>query len=180
MAGGRALGGFLIAVALFAAAVPFFYREDVLGEPLAPLVLLTAKTTYGVLQWAGIAVARDGPILSAPGGFAYEVYYRCTGFLPVLCLTVGVLAFPAPIRRKLVGLAIGIPLLLGFNLVRLVHLFQIGVTRPDLFDLAHTYLWEAATILSVAVVWLGYVAWYGAPDRASRATGPRLARRVRV
>ena len=163
--GRRAPYGFVIAVVLFAAAVPFFYREAVLAEPLVPLVLLTAEVTHGLLEFAGIAAARDGPVLAAPGGFAYEIYYRCTGFLPVLCLTVGVLAYPAPIRRKLTGLALGIPLLLAFNFIRLVHLFYIGVTRSELFEFAHTYLWEAGTVLSVALAWLGYVTWSHAVGR---------------
>lgn len=176
--GGRALYGFAIAVALFAAAVPSFYRQEVLAEPLAPLVLLTAEGTHWLLQSIGIAATREGAILSAPGGFAYEVYYRCTGFLPVLCLLVCVLAYPAALRRKLAGLVVGVPLLLAFNLIRLVHLFHIGVTHPDLFGLSHEVLWEVATVLAVALVWLGYMIWcHGiSPDRISPhgAARPRL------
>lgn len=159
--------GFAIAVALFAAAVPFFYREEVLGEALEPLVLATADATQALLASLGVAATRDGAVLSAPEGFAYEVYYRCTGFLPVLCLLVFVLTYPAPWHRKLLGLAAGVPLLLAFNLVRLAHLFYLGVTRPELFSIAHAYVWEAATVVAVVSVWLVYRIW-------CQGTDPRL------
>lgn len=154
--------GFLGALAALGAAVPAFYREEVLAAPLAPLVAATARVTHWLIGLAGMSAELDGVTISAPGGFAYEVYFRCTGFLPVVCLAVAVLAHPAPWRRRLAGLLVGVPVLLGLNLVRLVHLFQLGVSWPQVFEVAHSVVWEAAIVVAVASVFLGYLAWCGA------------------
>ena len=142
----RPNGRFLIRVVAFLGVFLLFYREEAIGRLLAPLSLATARAAAGVLEFSGMEVVRSLSELRHPSGFAYEVYYRCTGLLPVVILTICTLAYPAPLKPKAVGLVIGIPLLLSLNLARLAHLFYIGVHSPDLFDLAHSILWEAMLI----------------------------------
>jgi exosortase H (IPTLxxWG-CTERM-specific) len=143
----------------FVGVVFLTYREAVLGPLLTPLTMLTARATFALLQSSGIEVARFGAVISHPDGFAYEVYYRCTGFLPVAFLTVSILAYPGTLRRKIVGLALGMPILVGLNIIRLIHLFRIGVYHPATYDLAHKVLWEGFVILAVFGLWLGWRWW---------------------
>jgi exosortase H (IPTLxxWG-CTERM-specific) len=143
-------------MALFVGVVFLTYREEVLGSILAPFTVLTARTTLGALQWLGVNAAREATTISHSGGFAYEVYYRCTGVLPVAFLTVMILAYPAHMRLKLIGFAIGIPILLSVNLIRLVHLFYIGVNHRALFDIAHLVVWEGLIIVAIVGIWLGW------------------------
>jgi exosortase H (IPTLxxWG-CTERM-specific) len=147
---------FAAVMVVFAGVVLLSYRGDVLGLFLAPLTSLTARTTIALLQWSGIEAVRVGTLIYHPDGFAYEIYYRCTGFLPVAFLAVSILAYPGSLRRKFVGLAVGVPVLVALNLARLVHLFYIGAHNPVMFDLAHTVLWEAFLILTVFGLWLGW------------------------
>lgn len=174
--------GSLGALAALGVAVPAFYREAVLAAPLEPAVAVTARVTHWLIGLAGMSAELDDATISAPGGFAYEVYFRCTGFLPVICVAVAILAHPAPWRRRLAGLAVGVPVLLGLNFVRLVHLFQLGVSRPEVFDVAHSVVWEAAIVVAVASVFLGYLAWCepaagGGDRRAALAQVAAAARR---
>jgi exosortase/archaeosortase family protein len=98
-------------------------------------------------------------VISHPDGFAYEIYYRCTGILPVAVLTVSILAYPGPLRQKLVALAAGVPILISLNLMRLVHLFYLGVHNPAAFDIAHAIVWETLLIVAIIGIWMGWTRW---------------------
>ncbi len=137
---------FALCLTALGALVFIGYRESVLGAPLAGLCVLTAKAVFAALQMLGVPATLSHTILSHPDGFACEIYFRCTGFLPVVCLTVAIWASPGLARRKLAGIALGVPLLLALNLLRVVHVFVVGVTRPDLFTLVHGVVWEAAIV----------------------------------
>jgi len=143
----------------FVGVVWLTYREDVLGPPLATLTTLTAQMTVALLHWLGMEAVRVTTVISHPDGFAYEIYYRCTGILPMAFLTVSILAYPGPLRQKFVGLAVGVPILIALNLTRLVHLFYIGVHSPAAFHIAHKIVWETLIILAIIGLWLGWTKW---------------------
>lgn len=153
---------FALVLAALAALVLVGYRDSVLGPPLAGWSALTARAAFAVLRALAVPASLDGTILAHPGGFACEVYYRCTGFLPLVCLAVAILASPGRARRKLAGIALGAPLLLGLNLLRVVHVFIVGATRPDLFGLMHGVVWEAAIVAAVIGIWM---VWRQSPRR---------------
>ncbi len=142
-----------LALIVFAGGAVLAYRETVLGPLLGGLTEWTAGATFAALGRLGVDAARDATVLYQPGGFAYEIYYRCTGFLPAAFLAAIILASPGGWRRKLIGLAVAVPLILALNLVRLVHLFAVGVARPELFDLAHRVLWEGVMMVAVVGLW---------------------------
>ena len=96
----------------FVAVVFLTYRDAVLGPLLAPMTAFTTETTLGLLHLLGIEAARFGTVISHPHGFAYDIHYRCTGVLPVAFLVVSILAYPRPLRLRLIGVAIGMPLLI--------------------------------------------------------------------
>ncbi len=150
---------FAVTLIVFVGVVLLIYREEVLGPLLAPLTTLTAQTTFVLLELLNIEVVREASVIYQPDGFAFEIYYRCTGFLPVACLAVAVLAYPGRLRHKMVGLGVGVPVLIVLNLIRLVHLFVIGVAKPELFELAHRVFWEGAIVLAVLGLWLAWCGW---------------------
>ena len=167
----------------FAGVALLTYREDVLGALLAPLTTWTARVTLALLYWLGIAATRMATVVSHPSGFAYEIHYRCTGFLPVAFLMTAILAYPGCWRRKLVGLAVGVPVLIALNLTRLVHLFYLGVHHPATFDFAHTVLWEGLFVFAIFGLWVGWTRWINAPTdgnasaRKGHSKGYKLERR---
>ncbi len=164
---------FTVVMAVFVGVVLLTYREDMLGSLLTPLMMLTAQITVALLHWLGMEAVRVATVISHPDGFAYDIYYLCTGFLPVVFLTASIFAFPGPLRRKCVGLAVGVPILIGLNLARLVHLFYLGVHNPAAFELAHTVVWEGFLILAIFGIWLGWTRW---SDSQARTAGQEPVR----
>ena len=132
------------------------YREDVMGGPLFPLVELTARATAWLLGGLGLDVARTAGEIRHVGGFAYEIYYRCTGVLPAALLAILILVHPGSWRSKGLGLVLGIPVLGTLNLLRLVHLFLLGVHSPGAFELAHGFFWEAVLMAATLGLWLAW------------------------
>ena len=169
---------FATKMSIFTGLVFLIYREEVLGPLLGPLTTLTASITFALLKLAGMEVMREASVIFQPEGFKYEIYYRCIGFLPVAYLTVSILAYSGLMKYKLIGLAIGIPFLIALNLVRLVHLFFIGVIRPDLFDLAHNVLWEGAIILTVIGYWFIWKKWSYAQSLSNQSSSQTISETV--
>ncbi len=165
---------FALILAIFVLGAILTHRNPLLIRALAPFDRLTAQATAAVLSWHGIEVNREDAILSHPTGFGYEIYYRCTGLLPAAFLAVGVFAFPTHLRPKLVGIAIGIPLVFSLNLLRLASLFYIGVWHPNLFDLAHTVIWESLLLLSIVGFWLWWMRQCH-PNRSAHASPTRMS-----
>jgi len=128
---------------------------------LDPLAGLVASLTQAVLHAIGIAVQRAGTVLFVPGGFAYDINVGCIGLLPAAVLAVAILSSPGTWGPKQRGLVVGVPLLLALNLLRLVHLFYVGIHAPRYFVLAHSLLWEATMVLFSFVTWFVWTRWAG-------------------
>jgi exosortase/archaeosortase family protein len=132
-----------------------------------------------LIRSLGLDAVRDGTVISHSAGFAYEISRGCTGVIPALLLAVGVLAWPGAGSRKLLAALLGILLLLGLNLIRLVHLFYLGVRRPELFGIAHEVIWQAVLVLTVFALWLGFTRWTGSAMGAE-PFAHRAARALRI
>jgi exosortase H (IPTLxxWG-CTERM-specific) len=171
---GYALGLAAVAVFLWLA-----FRDEVMGPVLEPLRTLIAQATLALIHGVGMEATRHGSAIYHPGGFAYEISRGCTGFVPAVMLAAAISGYPAQRRWKVVGLALGIPALLGINLGRLVHLFYLGVHQPDWFDVAHKVAWEGLIILAVVGFWLGWATWVdrgSEPRRQAQPNDPVLRR----
>jgi exosortase/archaeosortase family protein len=146
-------------MAVFLGIVLLFYRDEILGDLLTPLSRLTAQTVLALIHLAGLDAVRISNLILHPDGFVYDIHYRCTGFLPIAFLCVSILVYPGGLRTKTAGLAVGVPLLVLLNLIRLVHLFYIGIYNPAIFDFAHSVLWQGLMILAVFGLWIAWKKW---------------------
>ena len=151
------LARFALALALFALALAGFYRSPGLTRMLEPSELWTAGVTERVLAVSGIEVERNGTILAHPGGFRYQIYYRCTGWMVAAFLLVGLFALPGGWHAKLGTAALGVLAVLALNFVRLVSLFYVGVHYPSAFHFTHSVVWEGAMILLAMLFWIPWM-----------------------
>ena len=117
-----------------------------------------AALSAGIVKWFDPGVISSGNILqSARNGFAVSIEAGCNGVEATIVLLAAILAFPAPWKRKLVGLAVGVVAVQGLNIIRVISLFYLGQWNFAIFEFAHRYVWQALIMLDVLIVWLLWV-----------------------
>lgn len=122
-------------------------------EKLCPI---TAVWLGNILSFLGFRTTVEGVFVSfASTGFT--IISECTGYTAVALFLSVVVAYPASIAKKLIGLGIGVPLIVGFNMLRLVIMAVVLVHKPQYFELAHLYFWQVALIIFVValvILWI--------------------------
>ncbi len=124
-----------------------------------PYTNLVAHEASAVLNLFGEDAMVSGQVLSSPR-FSVAIYNGCNGLEAILIFVSGVLAFPAPWRRKAVGVVLGFVAIQAFNVVRVVSLFYIGAVKPQWFSASHTFVWQSLVIIFGVVLWLVWVRRY--------------------
>lgn len=102
-------------------------------------------------------VASGKVIRSTVNSFGVSIEAGCNGVEAMLVLIAAMLAFPAPWRNRLIGIAVGIVAVQVLNLIRVVSLFYLGQWNRDVFEWAHLYLWQGLIMLDVLIVWMVWV-----------------------
>ena len=110
------------------------------------------------------AVSYGKVIQSTANGFAVSIERGCNGMEAVIILFAALFAFPAPLRHKLAGFAVGFVAIQALNLVRIISLFYLGQWSHVWFEWFHLYLWQALIILDALVVWLLWLRWLPRPE----------------
>ncbi len=90
----------IFAMAVGAIAVLEIVSPAVLERALYPLTAMTASAVSFAFGLFDVDVARSGFVFAHSDGFAYEIYYRCTGFWPVLLLAGLITADGAVLRGR--------------------------------------------------------------------------------
>lgn len=89
--------------------------------------------------------------------FSVKIIDECTGLLEMVIYLSAVLAFTTTIKKKLIGIAIGIPAIFIFNIIRILILLFVGANSRPLFDFMHLYFWQATLILMIGSLWIGWL-----------------------
>ncbi len=160
------LGVFLgFVVAFYAVTATPWFR----GELFPAYLELNARLSAWLLGLLGEA-ATVKRFVVAGERFTLEVQRGCDAIEPSALYAAAVVAMPAPWRHKLLGLALGVPALLAFNMVRIVSLYYTGVYFPDAFEILHVDVWQPLFILIALLVWIAWTLW-SLKRRAPAAAG---------
>ena len=150
----------------------FFVLFLLIQATLFGLELTPPAQTWFVMPWTSalaqistaIVTAFDPNVVavgkvmrSTSNGFAVSIEAGCNGVEATIVLLAAILAFPAPWKHKLAGLAAGVVAVQGLNVLRVISLFYLGQWDFDVFEWAHLYVWQALIMLDVLVVWLVWV-----------------------
>jgi len=117
-----------------------------------PLVNLYALLSGSILNLFGFDVTIYGDVISSPG-FSVSVKKGCDAAEPMAIFVAGIIAFPSLIKRKLVGLGIGLAILFMLNIIRIITLFLVGIYYPDFFESMHLAVWQVAFIAVAVLMW---------------------------
>lgn len=120
---------------------------------IVPFTGVIARVSGAILNGLGEPAAVAGTEIRSRT-FAVQIENGCNGLETVLLFASAVLAFPAPWKKRLAGLALGFAAIELVNLVRVVTLFWIGTHRPALFSTSHTVLWQSLVVLFGVLLFL--------------------------
>ncbi len=104
----------------------------------------------------GIDVTASGPFLHLNSAIM-EVKFGCNGLEAILLYCAAVLAFPAPWKKRLLGVVVGSTLLQIFNLFRIALLAWVLEYQRDIFEVMHEYITQSIMIAIAFVVFLFYL-----------------------
>lgn len=161
----RFVGGFAVGLAVLMGVsyLPSF-EQGVLG----PYLEWSASVGSWILAVLGFETSAEGRYISSPV-FSIEIKRGCDAYEPIALYLAALLAFPAPWRRKLTGALWGIVILALLNFVRIVTLYWIGVRWPDVFEMFHVDVWQAAFIVLSLLLWMTWAWRVTKPAEAERA-----------
>lgn len=140
-------------VVLLAGSFSLIYLNWVNDHIVEPFTAGIAWVSAGVLNLIGQKVVLQGTIIKS-AKFAVNIRNGCNGIEAMLIFLSAVLAFPAPWRSRLTGLALGSLAIQALNLVRVVALFLTGAYMPSVFNASHTVVWQTVIILFGVVLWI--------------------------
>lgn len=131
---------------------------------VVPYTTLIAKVSGHVLSFLGEDITMNGCVLRSPR-FAVTIYNGCNGLITSLIFVSGVLAFPARLSAKAIGVVGGLLAIQVVNLVRIISLFYIGIYLPKLFNSSHIFIWQSLVILAGVTLWITWAHLLAIPPK---------------
>lgn len=135
--------------------------DDAVLEPTADLCGI-------LLSLLGQKTDVRGALIIGPA-CRFEIVGECTAVFPTVLLTSGILAYPASLRPKLLGLLLFVPAVILLNQIRLLTLWFVQLYAGDAFDLVHIYVWQPLMVVAVLVFFIVWLEWTN-PKRLDSAT----------
>jgi exosortase H (IPTLxxWG-CTERM-specific) len=149
----------VVFVAKFVAAMVVLYAVVALNQVndyvIVPFTEVVASGSAVVLRVVESGVEAVGTVIRS-SRFALDVQNGCNGIEAVILLAAAILAFPATLRSRLIGLTVASVAIELVNLVRLSSLFWLGEHYRRIFDFFHVAVWQSLVILaaiSMFVLW---------------------------
>lgn len=167
----RFLGIFLATVAAYYSLTLSPWVD---ANMLYPVMKASARGTSSLLSFLGVKTTVEGVVVSGPG-YSVAVRRGCDPLEPIVLFAAGVMAFPAPWRRRIPALVVASAFLFGMNLVRLVSLYLLGARKSPMLETFHLWCWPAFIIISSLVLWVLWLRWIQRPLRASKFADPAEA-----
>ena len=118
-----------------------------------PFTALIASQASWILKILGLKVYASGINISGEG-FSVKILANCNAIFEIFLFLSAVIAFPALLKEKLFGGALGTIFIYLVNLLRVVLLYLIGVYSPQFFEGTHIYVAQSIFIVMVAIFWL--------------------------
>ncbi len=150
------------AIVVFAVIVAGFYGLRVaplfLEKVFDPYLRANANVSAWVLTVFGERASAQAAVVS---GRRYQISISrgCDALEPSALFAAAVIAVPVVLRRKLLGLVVGVALLALLNLVRIISLYYTGVFFPDAFEVMHVDVWQPVFILCTVLLWIAWAWW---------------------
>lgn len=154
----RFLATFVVCAGTLLAVYSFPYAEGGLKETwFIGYLAAYARLTGAVLRLfdSGIhVVGRD-----IVGKVSLTIAKNCDAMDINIVFAAAVVAFPAPWRDRLVGVALGTGVLAVVNVLRIASLYGVDARWPGLFEVAHAEVWPLLLVGIAVVMFLRWSRW---------------------
>lgn len=140
-------------------------RDTAVERLLIDVLTVKPSATLIALFTSSEQVAAQGPRLVSPFG-RLSILNGCEGIETMLLLIAAILAYRAPWREKVTGVAAGTLLLYTLNQARIVLLYYAFRHNRELFHLLHGYVFPLILVASAGFFFLWWIsrrAPHGAP-----------------
>jgi exosortase H (IPTLxxWG-CTERM-specific) len=145
---------FTLVFAALAVVSELVYYGVALESPLFRDYLAgLARISAWVLSFFVEGVRVEGTAITS-GLFSVEIARGCDAYRMCALLTAAIAAFPAPLPRKLWGIALGLLWLNLLNFVRIIGLFFIGGYAHPHFQRSHEIYFPIFLIAMTVAAWL--------------------------
>jgi len=150
----RFVGLFALYLALITLGYPWLTKRWI--GVVQAMTVGTASLVYEILALVSDEASLSGNLVNL-GAFGVRIIEECTGAFEVLIYLAAVLAYPTGWVDKAIGIAMGLPILYTFNVVRILVLVWVGRFYYEFFEFMHIYFWQATLILMITSVWLLWI-----------------------
>jgi exosortase/archaeosortase family protein len=114
----------------------------------------------------GIAFTTSGHTLTFGNGSWISVNESCAGDKQILQFMLLMLIYPGPWKQKLWYIPMGMVLIHFTNILRIVLLSLVSITRPELWHLAHNTVLRGMFYVVILALWIVWVERVGKTDRS--------------
>lgn len=113
----------------------------------------TARVSALTISSIGIPCTLSNGNLLHLTNHTFRIDAACTGGEWIAMYALAVVLMPIRRERKWQGLLMGLPLLVGFNLFRLVLVAAVSTWAPTEFTFVHNTVMQSAFVLVAALLW---------------------------
>ncbi|HVG23836.1 MAG TPA: exosortase H [Thermoanaerobaculia bacterium] len=149
--------------AILLAAYLLIAWNPVNDNVIVPFTKGVAVASGALLHAMGQPVDVSGTVIRS-ARFGVNINNGCNGVEAMLILLASIVAFPASLKARAIGLALGAVVVQLLNAIRIVTLYLLGAYQPRLFDMFHTAVWQIVVILAAIAFFLAWSARV-APNR---------------
>ncbi len=135
----------------FIAHVPNFLSFIFYG-----LANFTANVAGAVINLAGIKAEVVGYCISLKNQVLF-ISIECTAIYLMIVYGSFLLAYPAGLKNKTVGMLFGIPVIFAANILRLLVTAFVAEFRPSYLRQFHNYIWQTVFIIFVILLWMVWI-----------------------
>ena len=143
--------------AVLVAAYLLIAWNPVNDHVIVPFTAGIARTSGALLQLMGQEVTVSGTVIRS-SRFAVNINNGCNGVEAMLILLASIVAFPATLKARAIGLLLGAFAVQVLNAIRIISLYLLGAYQPRLFDLFHTAVWQIVIIMAAIGFFLAWSA----------------------
>lgn len=118
-----------------------------------PFTGALARVSGAALNLLGEHVHTDGTVI-AGAKFAVDIRGGCNGLEAVVFVCAAMLAFHAPMRKRVIGAAAAAVILEALNVIRIASLYLLGVYHRSVFETFHLAVWQTLMFGAAVLLFL--------------------------